>query len=97
MLVYNPRAADDRSVRGHFGQVTTRHGRVVKLTIPLSQLHAYPTLTKRVQVTESPTVVIFDRAGNPQTLLGYVDPTQVSSRIDDALAARPVSDVAPTP
>jgi hypothetical protein len=97
VLVFNPRGADDRSVRSHFGQVTTRHGRVVKLTIPLSRLGHYPTLTKRVQVTESPTVVIFDRAGNPQTLQGYVDPTEVSSRIDDALAVRGVSESAPTP
>jgi predicted lipid-binding transport protein (Tim44 family) len=97
MLFYNPRASDDRAVRALFAKVSTRRGRVVKIAAPLRRLSSFKSVTARVQVTESPTVVIFDRKGEPRTLQGFVEPTVLSSRIADALASVPVADVAPQP
>jgi len=85
LLFFNPAAPDDRAVRQELGTVTTHHGRVFKLAIPLSEIHRYTAITAQVPVNLSPTLVLVAPDGRAQEIVGYTDPFEVSQRVDDAL------------
>ena len=76
---------DDRAVLQELGTVTTHHGRVFKLAIPLSEIHRYTAITAQVPVNLSPTLVLVAPDGRAQEIVGYTDPFEVSQRVDDAL------------
>ncbi len=86
VLFFNPRAADDRAVRRAFLRQRTHKGKVVLIAVPLAQLASYTAVTRKVPVTGSPTVVVIDRRGTPDSLVGFLDPVEIANHIDDALA-----------
>ncbi len=88
MLFYNPLAADDQAVKQELSSVPTHHGRVVKLTIPLSEASKFTAVTQQVPVNFSPTLVLI--APNHQTgeIVGFSDQLEIAQRVDDALAAK---------
>jgi hypothetical protein len=86
VLFYNPRAADDRAVRKSFLHQKTHKGKVVLVVAPVSKLATYKSVTAKVAVTGSPTIVVLDRSGHPQSFVGFLDPTELANHIDDALA-----------
>jgi len=88
LLFFNPRSADDVAVRREFSHVSSRGGRVVVVTSPLAGLSSFGEVTKRVQVTETPAVIIFDRRARPSAIVGFTTHTEIDQRISDALAAR---------
>ena len=61
---------------------------VVKLAVPLSELARYPVVTTQVPVSESPTLVLIDRAQQATTIVGFADRFEIAQRVDDALAAK---------
>jgi hypothetical protein len=86
MLFYNPAGADDRLVKQELARIDTHRGAVVKLAIPLRELASYSIITQQVPVTESPTLVIIDRAQGATQLVGFSSSFEIAQRIDDALA-----------
>jgi len=88
LLFYNRRGSDDRAVQAAFKHLPHHRRAVLIATAPISQVARFGVVTHVVSVFASPTVVIFDRAGQPTTLVGFADRTEIQQRIDDALAAR---------
>jgi hypothetical protein len=88
LLFYNPAAADDQAVKQELAAVATHKGRVVKLTIPLSELARYSALTAKVPVNFSPTLVVIARSGQAGEIIGFSDKFEIAQRVDDALAAK---------
>jgi hypothetical protein len=86
LLFYNPAATDDRDVKAELKLVPTHHGAVVTEAIPLAELSRYTTITAQVQVNQSPTLVVIDRARGASTIVGYTTNYEISQRIGDALA-----------
>ena len=87
LLFYNRAGSDDRAVQAAFARLREPRSRVLVATAPIAQLSRFGVVTHVVSVFASPTVVIFDRTGQPTTLVGFADRTEIQQRIDDALAA----------
>jgi hypothetical protein len=96
ILFYNPRGSDDRAVRQEFKHIGGHHGKVVTIAAPLAKVATFRAVTKQVAVTGSPTVVLFDRLGAPQSIVGFADRAELNARVDAALAGI-VTAGAPTP
>jgi hypothetical protein len=88
MLFYNPTAADDRAVKAELASIPTRKGRVVKLTIPLSEAANYVAVTQQVPVNFSPTLVVIAHNGQAGEIQGYADRFEIAQRVDQSLAAK---------
>jgi hypothetical protein len=88
LLFYNPAAADDLTVKREMEAIPVHRGGVVKLSVPLSELSHYRTVTDQVRVEYSPTLVLIDRHANATTMVGFADTFEIANRVDDALAAR---------
>jgi hypothetical protein len=84
-LFYNPAAADDRAVKQELQSIPSHAGKVVKLTVPLSELSNYTVITNQVPVAYSPTLVIINRAGQASTIVGFADTFELAQRIAGAL------------
>lgn len=85
VLFYNPYASDDQAVKQELQSVSTGSGKVVKLTVPLSELSSYTAITNQVPVDFSPTLVIVNRGGQATTITGFADTFEIQQRITDAL------------
>jgi hypothetical protein len=88
MLFYNPLAADDAAVKNELASVPTHHGRVVKLTIPLSEASNFTAVTQQVPVNFSPTLVLIAPNGQAGEIVGFSDQLEIAQRVDDALTTR---------
>ncbi|HWE33748.1 MAG TPA: hypothetical protein VG410_09695 [Solirubrobacteraceae bacterium] len=88
MLFYNPAAADDRAVKQELASVPGRNGRVVKLAVPISEVSDYLVVTNQVNVTQSPTLVLINRAAQASTIVGFADTLEIVQRVDDVMAVR---------
>jgi hypothetical protein len=88
LLFYNPASADDQAVKRELAAVPTHNGKVVKLTIPLSELARYTAVTAKVPVNFSPTLVVIARSGQAGEIVGFSDTFEITQRVDDALASK---------
>jgi hypothetical protein len=88
MLFYNPLAADDDAVKQELAGVPTHRGRVVKLTIPLSEASNFTAVTQQVPVNFSPTLVLLAPNGQAGEIVGFSDQLEIAQRVDDALRTR---------
>src|SRR5947209_8670724 len=88
MLFLNPAAADDQAVKQELTTIPTHRGKVVKLTIPLSEASNYTAITQQVPVNFSPTLVLIAPNGQAGEILGYSEKFEIVQRVDDALAAK---------
>jgi hypothetical protein len=87
-LFYNPAASDDQAVKHELSSISTHGGRVVKLSVPISELTRYPVITQQVPVTQSPTLVLIDRQRQATALVGFADGFSIGRRLDTVLAGR---------
>lgn len=85
----DPRVADARAVAQEVRHVSGFHGRAISLAVPLSQLSDFAFITREVEVTVAPTVVIVDRRHRASTIVGFADRGEIEQRLADALAAKP--------
>jgi hypothetical protein len=88
LLFYNPAAADDRAVKQELRSVPTHHHTVVKLAVPIGELARYQVVTTQVPVSQSPTLVLIDRARQATEIVGYASGYEIAQRLDDALAVK---------
>ncbi len=86
LLFYNPAAVDDEAVKQELAAVPVHRGRVVKLTIPLSEIAKYTAITQQVAVNFSPTLVLVAPNGQADEIVGFSDQFEIAQRVDDALA-----------
>jgi hypothetical protein len=85
----DPRTADARAVAGEIRHVSRFGGRAVTLAVPLASLSDYEFITKSVEVTVAPTVVIVDPRRRATTIVGFADRGEIEQRLADALAVKP--------
>jgi hypothetical protein len=88
ILFYNDAAADDRAMKSELTAIPTHGGEVVKVSVPVSQLIQFSSLTQTVDVNTAPELVLIDHARQASTLVGYADSVEIAQRIDDALATK---------
>jgi hypothetical protein len=88
LLFFNPRGADDQLVRGELGQVSTHGGRAFIVSAPVREVSRFDSVTRGVQVLQSPTVLVIDRAHHARTLVGYTDRAEIGQWVSAAVAAR---------
>jgi hypothetical protein len=87
LLFVNPAASDDQAVGAELAAVSVPTGRVLKLTVPLSELSRYSAIIRQVPVSGSPTLVIIDRTRQAQVVVGFADRYEIAQRINAALAS----------
>jgi cytoskeletal protein RodZ len=86
ILFWNPRGADDRSVKGAVDSVSRHGGAVAKFTDTLGNLSRYTKLTGQDEpITQTPTVVVVDRRGKGRFSTGLQDSATVDQLVVDAL------------
>jgi hypothetical protein len=88
LLFYNPAGADDQADRQALGTLSTHHGAVVKLAVPVDQLARFSAITNQVPVTTSPTLIVIDSHRRASTLVGFADPLEFNQLVSAALAAK---------
>lgn len=90
LLFQNPKAADDRAVARQLDRVVDYHGskiskRVMIQTASIKDIARYGQITRGVNVTQSPTLVVIDRKLRADALVGFVDHLTIDQVIRDAL------------
>lgn len=88
LLFWNSRGADDRLVRNELRRVSTHGGRVLVAAVPIRSVSRYSAVTRGVQVLQSPTVLIVDRARTARILTGYTDAAEIGQAVTEALTLR---------
>jgi hypothetical protein len=78
--------ADARAVAVEMRHVGRFGGRAVTLSVPIAQLSSYDAITRTVQITGTPTIVIVAPNGDATTIVGFADRTEIEQRLADALA-----------
>ncbi len=84
----DPRTADARAVRAELQAVSRFGGRAVALSVPIAQLSRYEFITREVEVTVAPTVVIVSPNRTATTIVGFADRGEIEQGLADALAPR---------
>ena len=84
----DPRTADARAVAGEMRHVSHFGGRAITLSVPLASLSDYDFITKSIEVTVAPTVVIVDPRRRATTIVGFADRGEIEQRLADALAVK---------
>jgi hypothetical protein len=85
ILFYNPAGADDQAVRHELSSIPTYKGRVVKLTVPISELSRYTAITTQVMVSTTPTLVLIDRQHQASLVTGYATGFEIGTLVASAL------------
>jgi hypothetical protein len=80
--------ADSQAVERELLHVSRFGGRAFTIAAPLANLSDYGFITKSVEVTVAPTVVIVDPRHRASTIVGFADRGEIEQRLADALAAK---------
>lgn len=84
----DPRTADARAVREELRHVSRFGGRAMTLSVPIAQLSRYEFLTREIEVTVAPTVVIVSPKRTATTIVGFADRAEIEQGLADALSRR---------
>ena len=85
LLLWNPKGADDQSVKQALSGVSSHGGKVAKFDDTLGNLARYTRITGTQSVNQTPAVVVVDRQGNGQVATGYLDSASLDQLVVDAL------------
>jgi hypothetical protein len=85
LLLWNPKGADDQSVKQALSGVSSHGGKVAKFNDTLGNLARYTRITGTQSVNQTPAVVVVDRKGNGQVATGYLDSASLDQLVVDAL------------
>jgi hypothetical protein len=82
---FNRDALDDRLTKKQLEKVHRFHGRVYVRAASLQAVQRYQVITRGVDVSQTPSIVVIDRTMKAQLLTGYVDHVRVEQAIVDAM------------
>lgn len=88
LLFWDHRGSDDRLVQSELRRVSTHHGRALVAAAPIRSVSRYGAVARGVQVLQSPTVLIADRARRARVLTGYTDAAEIGQAVTEALTLR---------
>ncbi len=88
LLFWNPKSSDDQSVRGAVRAVSAHQKGAVAVHVALAgQVGLYGSVTKDVQVLQTPTLLIVGKKGAAVTITGLVDRYAIEQAILEAKKA----------
>lgn len=88
LLFWNPKSSDDQSVRGALRAVSAHQKGGVAVHVALAgQVGLYGSVTKDVQVLQTPTLLIVGKKGAAVTMTGLVDRYAIEQAILEAKKA----------
>ena len=82
---FNRAALDDRLAKKQLQKVHRFHGRVYVHGAALQKVQRYQVITRGVDLSQTPAVVVIDRHMKAQLLTGYVDHVRIEQAIVDAM------------
>jgi hypothetical protein len=82
---FNRAALDDRQTKKQLEKVHRFHGRVYVHSASLQAVQRYQVITRGVDVSQTPSIVVIDRNMKAQLLTGYVDHVRVEQAVVDAM------------
>jgi hypothetical protein len=82
---FNRAALDDRQTKKQLEKVHRFHGRVFVHSASLQAVQRYQVITRGVDVSQTPSIVVIDRKMKAQLLTGYVDHVRVEQAVVDAM------------
>jgi hypothetical protein len=83
--VVSPKGADERLVRTSLDKVDRLHGRVFVKAVPVKKISRYGLITRGVDVSQTPTLVVVDFAMRASTIAGWVDVASIDQAVVDAI------------
>lgn len=86
LLVAGRRAADDRAAREAVGGIDRRGGRVLVRVVVPRHVGRYEAITRDVQVTQSPTVLVVGPDRTARTITGFTTAVEADQAAGDAVA-----------
>lgn len=88
LLFWNPKSSDDKSVRQALKAVSTHlKGKVAVHVALASQVGRYGSVTRDVQVLQTPTLLVVSKKGLALTMTGLVDQYAIQQAIVEAKKA----------
>jgi hypothetical protein len=85
VLFWNPHSSDDLAVEGQVKAVAHTLGRHVAVhTAYASQVNSFGSITREIQVYQTPTLMIVNPHGQVTTLTGYTDAYAIEQAIAEA-------------
>lgn len=87
LLFWNSQAPEDRRVRRALRDANVHGERVFVRVAPVSDIAKYAPITRGVDVTQSPTLVVVDADLDAEALVGYVARTTIRQALSDAIRA----------
>jgi hypothetical protein len=88
LLFWNPRAADDRLVRREVAAIPARKGKVFKHVAHIRDVSRYASITRGVNLAQSPTTVVVDARLGATPLVGFADRREIDQVVVDALRVK---------
>jgi len=88
LLFWNPRASDDRLQRRAVEGLPKHGGRVVTHVANIKDVARYASITRGVNLAQSPTTVVVDRKLGATPLVGFTSRKGVDQIVVDALRVR---------
>ncbi len=87
LLFWNPAGADDVAVRNALRPLASAHRKIVVHEAPAKEVASFGSITRGVQVDQTPTVLIVTKTGVVTPLSGLTDTYSVEQAIEEALRA----------
>jgi len=85
ILFWNPKGTDDVAVRRELQAANTALGtKVVVHEASAGQVGSFGTITRSVQVYQTPTIMIVNKHGQVTTLTGFIDAFSIEQAIKEA-------------
>ena len=88
LLFWNPLGADDQLVRDELTHVSSHGGRALIVTAPVREVSRFSSVTRGLEVLQSPTVLVLDHTRHARMLAGYTDRAEIGQSVSAAIAAR---------
>jgi thioredoxin-related protein len=79
----NPSGLDDRAVAGSVRAVE-RSSNAVVLTDHVDAVERYGKLVEDLGVSQTPSIVLIDHAGDARLIEGFIDPQSLTQAVADA-------------
>jgi hypothetical protein len=88
ILFTSPTAADDAHVRRAVERIDLHRGAVRVHRIALGGVARYPAITRGVQVTQAPTLLVIGGDLKARRIVGYTDRTEINQLVNDVSGLR---------
>jgi len=88
VLFWNPKGADDKKVYKELQAVSKKlGGKIAVHNAEASQVGSFGSITKAIQVYQTPTILLVNGKGVTSTLTGFTDAFSIEQTIDEARQA----------